>query len=47
VSARLLLAEDEPGLVMALTDRLEAEGYLVVSATEATTALATATMSST
>ena len=27
VSARLLLVEDEPGLVMTLTDRLIAEGY--------------------
>jgi two-component system, OmpR family, alkaline phosphatase synthesis response regulator PhoP len=26
---RLLLVEDEPGLVLTLTDRLEAEGYLV------------------
>jgi two-component system alkaline phosphatase synthesis response regulator PhoP len=44
VSPRLLLAEDEPGLVMALTDRLQAEGYVVVSATEAPTALTAATL---
>lgn len=32
---RLLLIEDEPGLVMTLTDRLTAEGYEVESATDA------------
>jgi two-component system alkaline phosphatase synthesis response regulator PhoP len=32
---RLLLVEDEPGLVMTLTDRLLAEGYEVESATTA------------
>jgi two-component system alkaline phosphatase synthesis response regulator PhoP len=36
---RLLLIEDEPGLVMTLTDRLIAEGYDVESATDAPTAL--------
>lgn len=36
---RLLLIEDEPGLVMTLTDRLLAEGYEVDSATDATSGL--------
>jgi len=36
---RLLLVEDEPGLVLTLTDRLEAEGYEVTSATDGQTAL--------
>ena len=36
---RLLLVEDEPGLVMTLTDRLELEGYEVESATDANSAL--------
>jgi two-component system alkaline phosphatase synthesis response regulator PhoP len=36
---RLLLVEDEPGLVMTLTDRLAAEGYDVESATDARTGL--------
>jgi two-component system alkaline phosphatase synthesis response regulator PhoP len=36
---RLLLVEDEPGLVMTLTDRLLAEGYDVESATTAPTGL--------
>jgi two-component system alkaline phosphatase synthesis response regulator PhoP len=40
---RLLLVEDEPGLVMTLTDRLMAEGYEVESATDAVSGLATAT----
>jgi two-component system alkaline phosphatase synthesis response regulator PhoP len=40
---RLLLVEDEPGLVMTLTDRLTAEGYDVESATDAKTALESAT----
>jgi two-component system alkaline phosphatase synthesis response regulator PhoP len=31
VSARILLIEDEPGLVLTLTDRLEGEGYQVES----------------
>ena len=39
---RLLLVEDEPGLVMTLTDRLMAEGYEVESATDAPTGLETA-----
>jgi two-component system alkaline phosphatase synthesis response regulator PhoP len=36
---RLLLVEDEPGLVMTLTDRLMAEGYEVESATDAKSGL--------
>jgi two-component system alkaline phosphatase synthesis response regulator PhoP len=43
---RLLLIEDEPGLVMTLTDRLAAEGYEVESATDAGTALTAATTGS-
>ena len=31
---RILLVEDEPGLIMTLTDRLRSEGYEVVSATD-------------
>lgn len=37
--ARLLLVEDEPGLVMTLTDRLVAEGYEVESAGDAVSGL--------
>ena len=40
---RLLLVEDEPGLVMTLTDRLMAEGYEVESVSDAVTGLSTAT----
>ena len=36
---RVLLVEDEPGLVMTLTDRLVAEGYAVDSVGDASTAL--------
>ncbi len=36
---RVLLVEDEPGLVMTLTDRLAAEGYEVVSAVDGETGL--------
>ena len=39
---RLLLVEDEPGLVMTLTDRLVAEGYDVESASDAPSGLAAA-----
>jgi len=39
VSRRLLLVEDEPGLVMTLTDRFSAEGYTVDTATDAATGL--------
>ena len=42
---RLLLVEDEPGLVMTLTDRLSAEGYEVESVGDANAAIATATSS--
>jgi two-component system, OmpR family, alkaline phosphatase synthesis response regulator PhoP len=38
-SRRLLLVEDEPGLVMTLTDRLTAEGYDVETASDAQTGL--------
>ncbi len=40
MSTRLLLVEDEPGLVMTLTDRLIAEGYDVETATDGETGLA-------
>jgi two-component system alkaline phosphatase synthesis response regulator PhoP len=39
-SGRLLLVEDEPGLVMTLSDRLAAEGYAVETAHDAQAALA-------
>jgi len=42
-NARLLLVEDEPGLQLALTDRLAAEGYRVESATDGNTAVVRAT----
>jgi two-component system alkaline phosphatase synthesis response regulator PhoP len=42
---RLLLVEDEPGLVMTLTDRLTAEGYEVESVGDASAAMETATRS--
>jgi two-component system alkaline phosphatase synthesis response regulator PhoP len=41
---RVLLVEDEPGLVMTLTDRLAAEGYEVVSAVDGETGLQRATI---
>lgn len=41
--SRLLLVEDEPGLVMTLTDRLVAEGYVVESEGDAVAGLAKAT----
>ena len=40
---RLLLVEDEPGLVLTLTDRLRSEGYAVTSATDGTAGLSQAT----
>jgi two-component system alkaline phosphatase synthesis response regulator PhoP len=43
MSSRILLIEDEPGLVLTLSDLLEAEGYTVESANEGTTGLARAT----
>jgi two-component system alkaline phosphatase synthesis response regulator PhoP len=39
VGKRILLVEDEPGLVLTLTDRLESEGYVVDSSREGTDAL--------
>jgi len=43
VPYHLLVVEDEPGLVMTLTDRLAAEGYEVAEAGDAPTALQAAT----
>ena len=40
---RVLLVEDEPGLVMTLTDRLKSEGYRVEAAREGDGALEMAT----
>ena len=42
MSARILLVEDEPGLVITLTDLLTAEGYAVESAADGVTGLARA-----
>lgn len=42
MTRRLLLVEDEPGLVMTLTDRLVAEGYDVESASDAASGLSAA-----
>jgi two-component system, OmpR family, alkaline phosphatase synthesis response regulator PhoP len=42
MSARILLVEDEPGLVMTLSDLLTAEGYEVESAADGTTGLSRA-----
>ena len=42
MSARILLVEDEPGLVITLTDLLTAEGYAVESASDGITGLARA-----
>jgi len=39
VGRRLLLVEDEPGLVLTLTDRLTSEGYEVATAPDGETAL--------
>jgi two-component system, OmpR family, alkaline phosphatase synthesis response regulator PhoP len=39
---RILLVEDEPGLVLTLTDRLRSEGYEVASATDGPSGLARA-----
>src|SRR5918996_2633084 len=41
--SRLLLVEDEPGLQLALSDRLVAEGYQVETAGDGNTAIARAT----
>jgi len=43
---RLLLVEDEPGLVLTLTDRLKSEGYEVASATDGPAGLDRATRES-
>ena len=43
MTQRVLLVEDEPGLVMTLSDRLTSEGYEVESAQDAETGLARAT----
>jgi two-component system, OmpR family, alkaline phosphatase synthesis response regulator PhoP len=42
MTQRILLVEDEPGLVMTMSDRLIAEGYAVESAQDAETGLARA-----
>ncbi len=42
MSSRVLLVEDEPGLVIALSDLLAAEGYTVETATDGDTAAARA-----
>ena len=41
--ARILIVEDEPGLVITLTDRLGREGYVVEAATDGRDGLARAT----
>lgn len=46
MSRRVLLVEDEPGLVMTLTDRLVAEGYEVESEVDAVNGLARASSES-
>ena len=43
MTQRILLVEDEPGLVMTLTDRLTSEGYAVETAGDAETGLARST----
>jgi two-component system alkaline phosphatase synthesis response regulator PhoP len=43
MSKRILLVEDEPGLVMTLTDRLRSEGYAVETAGDGESALRRAT----
>ena len=43
MSSRILLVEDEPGLVLTLSDLLEAEGYLVDTAMDGPSGLAKAT----
>jgi two-component system alkaline phosphatase synthesis response regulator PhoP len=43
MSSRILLIEDEPGLVLTLTDLLEAEGYTVETASDGPAGLAKAT----
>ena len=43
MTQRILLVEDEPGLVMTLTDRLTSEGYGVETAQDAESGLARST----
>jgi len=43
ISRRVLIIEDEPGLVLTLTDRLKAEGYTVASAADGRSGLERAT----
>ena len=43
MSMRILLVEDEPGLVLTLTDRLSSEGYIAETALDGETGLARAT----
>jgi two-component system alkaline phosphatase synthesis response regulator PhoP len=43
MSSRILLVEDEPGLVLTLSDLLEAEGYTVETANDGNAGLAKAT----
>ncbi len=43
MSKRILLVEDEPGLVLTLTDRLRSEGYVAETALDGETGLARAT----
>ena len=46
MNSRILLIEDEPGLVLTLSDLLAAEGYTVESATDGLAGLAKATSES-
>src|SRR5262249_56322188 len=46
MNSRILLIEDEPGLVLTLSDLLAAEGYTVESATDGPSGLAKATSES-
>ncbi len=43
MSQRILLVEDEPGLLMTLTDRLQSEGYTVETAADGEVGLRRAT----
>src|SRR5687767_8113568 len=43
MTQRILLVEDEPGLVMTLSDRLTSEGYVVETAGDAESGLARST----
>ncbi len=46
MNPKVLLVEDEPGLVLTLSDRLLQEGYLVESSTDGESGLARATSDS-